>query len=185
MVARAPRSAGDDPGRAARSEGRADATASLNAQQALIYKTRRTSDYIARTQALTDLQEALGLADAPLRIECYDVSHLSGTNVVASMVVFEDGLPRKDQYRSFSSPRRPTTPTRCIRCSPAVLPISTARRARHHGSDSRTAGPARLTTTRRHGAPSPAIRLPPQLLVVDGGKPAGRGRRASTAGVRS
>ena len=77
-------------------------TATLNAQQALmLHKTRRTSDYVARTQALTDLQEALDLAEAPLRIECFDVSHLSGTNVVASMVVFEDGLPRKDQYRSF------------------------------------------------------------------------------------
>ena len=80
-------------------------TATLNAQQALIlHKTRRTSDYVARTQALTDLQEALGLAEAPLRIECFDVSHLGGTNVVASMVVFEDGLPRKDQYRSFGVP---------------------------------------------------------------------------------
>src|SRR5690349_7743396 len=77
-------------------------TATLNAQQALmLHKTRRTSDYVARTQALTDLQEALDLAEAPLRIECFDVSHLGGTNVVASMVVFEDGLPRKDQYRSF------------------------------------------------------------------------------------
>ncbi|MCC4268472.1 excinuclease ABC subunit UvrC [Microbacterium schleiferi] len=76
--------------------------AALNAQQALLlHKTRRTSDYVARSQALTDLQEALGLDEAPLRIECYDVSHLSGTNVVASMVVFEDGLPRKDQYRTF------------------------------------------------------------------------------------
>ncbi|MGN7976073.1 excinuclease ABC subunit UvrC [Microbacterium sp. 22195] len=78
-------------------------TATLNAQQALLrHKTRRTSDYVARTQALTDLQEALGMSEAPLRIECYDISHLSGTNVVASMVVFEDGLPRKDQYRSFN-----------------------------------------------------------------------------------
>src|SRR5690606_14896732 len=78
-------------------------TATLNAQQALIrHKTRRTTDYVARTQALTDLQEALELGTAPLRIECYDISHLGGTNVVASMVVFEDGLPRKDQYRSFN-----------------------------------------------------------------------------------
>ncbi len=80
-------------------------TATINAQQALmLHKTRRTSDYTARTKALTDLQVALGLDEAPLRIECYDVSHLSGTNVVASMVVFEDGLPRKDQYRSFGVP---------------------------------------------------------------------------------
>lgn len=78
-------------------------TATVNAQQALIrHKTRRTSDYVARTQALTDLQEAIGMDEAPLRIECFDISHLGGTNVVASMVVFEDGLPRKDQYRSFN-----------------------------------------------------------------------------------
>src|SRR5690606_2452520 len=77
--------------------------ATVNAQQALIrHKTRRTSDYVARTQALTDLQEAIDLEAAPLRIECFDISHLGGTNVVASMVVFEDGLPRKDQYRSFN-----------------------------------------------------------------------------------
>ncbi|OZB87655.1 MAG: excinuclease ABC subunit C, partial [Microbacterium sp. 14-71-5] len=77
--------------------------ATLNAQQALIrHKTRRSSDYSTRTQALTDLQDALGLDEAPLRIECFDISHLGGTNVVASMVVFEDGLPRKDQYRSFN-----------------------------------------------------------------------------------
>lgn len=80
-------------------------TATINAQQALmLHKTRRTSDYTSRTKALTDLQLAIGLDEAPLRIECYDVSHLSGTNVVASMVVFEDGLPRKDQYRSFGVP---------------------------------------------------------------------------------
>ncbi|MFD1713558.1 excinuclease ABC subunit UvrC [Amnibacterium flavum] len=78
-------------------------TATLNAKQALaLYKTRRSADYVSRSQALTDLQEALGLADAPLRMECYDVSHLSGTNIVASMVVFEDGLARKDQYRRFN-----------------------------------------------------------------------------------
>lgn len=78
-------------------------TATINAQQALIrHKTRRTSDYVARTQALTDLREAIGMDEAPLRIECFDISHLGGTNVVASMVVFEDGLPRKDQYRSFN-----------------------------------------------------------------------------------
>ena len=95
-------------------------TATQNAQQALmLYKTRRTRDYIARIAGADDMQEALGIAEAPLRIECFDVSHLSGTNIVASMVVFEDGLPRKDQYRRFTIPRRPTTPTRSTRCSPA------------------------------------------------------------------
>ncbi|TPW76280.1 excinuclease ABC subunit UvrC [Schumannella soli] len=80
-------------------------TATLNAKQALaLYKTRRTADYVARTQALEDIRDALGLDEAPLRIECYDVSHLGGTGIVASMVVFEDGLPRKNQYRKFGVP---------------------------------------------------------------------------------
>lgn len=80
-------------------------TAARNAAHALmLYKTRRSADFTARSQAIADLQEALGLDDAPLRIECFDVSHLGGTNVVASMVVFEDGLPRKDQYRRFNVP---------------------------------------------------------------------------------
>ena len=78
-------------------------TATLNAKQALmLYKTRRSADYVARTQALTDIQDALGLDEAPLRMECYDVSHLGGTNIVASMVVFEDGLPKKSAYRKFA-----------------------------------------------------------------------------------
>jgi excinuclease ABC subunit C len=78
-------------------------TVTQNAQNALVlYKTRRSGDFTARSQALSDIQEALDMADAPLRMECYDVSHLSGTNIVASMVVFEDGLPRKDEYRRFS-----------------------------------------------------------------------------------
>ncbi|HEU4806661.1 MAG TPA: excinuclease ABC subunit UvrC [Homoserinimonas sp.] len=80
-------------------------TVDTNAKNALmLYKTRRTSDFTARSQALADIQEALGMEEAPLRMECFDVSHLSGTNIVASMVVFEDGLPRKDQYRRFSIP---------------------------------------------------------------------------------
>ncbi len=74
-----------------------------NAQSAFLsYKTRRSGDFVARSQALADIQDALGMEQAPLRIECFDVSHLGGTNIVASMVVFEDGLPRKDQYRRFS-----------------------------------------------------------------------------------
>ena len=51
---------------------------------------------------MNEIQEALGLDEAPLRIECYDVSNLQGTHVVASMIVFEDGLPRKSEYRRFS-----------------------------------------------------------------------------------
>jgi excinuclease ABC subunit C len=80
-------------------------TATQNARQSLmLYKTRRSADFTTRSRALEDIHEALGMADAPLRIECFDVSHLSGTNIVASMVVFEDGLPRKDEYRRFTIP---------------------------------------------------------------------------------
>ena len=78
-------------------------TALTNAKHALmLYKTRRSADFTARADALAGIQKVLNLDEAPLRIECFDVSHLSGTNVVASMVVFEDGLPKKDHYRRFS-----------------------------------------------------------------------------------
>jgi len=78
-------------------------TALENAAHSLeLYKTRRTADFTARSDALNSLAKALGLDNAPLRIECYDVSHLSGTDIVASMVVFEDGLAKKSQYRQFN-----------------------------------------------------------------------------------
>jgi excinuclease ABC subunit C len=78
-------------------------TVARNASQALaLHKLRRASDLTTRSKALHEIQEALELDDAPLRIECYDVSNLQGTHVVASMVVFEDGLARKSEYRRFS-----------------------------------------------------------------------------------
>jgi len=78
-------------------------TVERNAQQAFaLHKTKRASDLTARSKALGEIQEALGLDEAPLRIECYDVSNLQGTSVVASMVVFEDGLARKGEYRRFA-----------------------------------------------------------------------------------
>ena len=78
-------------------------TVARNAQQALaLHKTRRASDLTTRSRALQEIQEALDLDEAPLRIECYDVSHIQGSNVVASMVVAEDGLARKGEYRRFS-----------------------------------------------------------------------------------
>ncbi|WP_243075155.1 excinuclease ABC subunit UvrC [Microbacterium sp. SS28] len=154
-------------------------TATLNAQQALIlHKTRRTSDYVARSQALTDLQEALGLAESPLRIECFDVSHLGGTNVVASMVVFEDGLPRKDQYRSFKVDE--TTDD-----TDSLYQVLTRRLAYvdRRDADDPAAGSGPLgiedaataavsdedgvVTERR----KPRFAYRPQLLVVDGGQP--------------
>ena len=78
-------------------------TALENAEYSLsLYKTRRTADFTSRSEALNALARALQLPEAPLRIECYDVSHLSGSNIVASMVVLEDGLPKKSQYRQFN-----------------------------------------------------------------------------------
>jgi len=78
-------------------------TVERNAKQALaLHKTKRASDLTTRSQALQDIADALGMDQAPLRIECYDISNLQGTNVVASMVVFEDGLPRKSEYRRFT-----------------------------------------------------------------------------------
>ena len=78
-------------------------TVARNASQSLaLHKLRRGSDLTTRSKALAEIQEALGLDDAPLRIECYDVSNLQGTHIVASMVVFEDGLARKSEYRRFS-----------------------------------------------------------------------------------
>ncbi|MEO6820976.1 MAG: excinuclease ABC subunit UvrC, partial [Candidatus Nanopelagicales bacterium] len=78
-------------------------TVQRNAVQSLaLHKTKRASDLTARSRALEELQEALDLPEAPLRIECIDVSHLQGTDVVASLVVFEDGLPRKSEYRRFA-----------------------------------------------------------------------------------
>ncbi|MDJ1641426.1 excinuclease ABC subunit UvrC [Streptomyces pakalii] len=78
------------------------ATVQRNAQQALgLHKTKRASDLTTRSRALEEIAEALGLDTVPLRIECYDISHLQGDDVVASMVVFEDGLARKSEYRRF------------------------------------------------------------------------------------
>lgn len=78
-------------------------TVHRNAEHALaLHKTRRAGDLTTRSQALEDLATALDLAEAPLRIECYDVSHIQGSHQMGSMVVFEDGLPRKNAYRRFA-----------------------------------------------------------------------------------
>lgn len=147
-------------------------TATLNAQQALmLHKTRRTSDYVARTQALTDLQEALDLAEAPLRIECFDVSHLSGTNVVASMVVFEDGLPRKDQYRSFGVGETTDDTDSLYQVLTRRLAYLDRPEEQDEVTDAATRASAGdeepVVTTRKR----PRFAYRPQLLVVDGGKP--------------
>ncbi len=78
-------------------------TAGTNASHALkSYKLKRSADFTARADALSGIQRSLKMKNAPLRIECFDISHLGGTGTVGSMVVFEDGLPKKDQYRRFN-----------------------------------------------------------------------------------
>ncbi|MCU1584446.1 MAG: excinuclease subunit [Microbacteriaceae bacterium] len=135
-------------------------TVGTNARNALIlYKTRRSGDFVARSQALADIQEALGMPDAPLRMECYDVSHLSGTNIVASMVVFEDGLPRKDQYRRFSIPES----------SDDTESIYQTLSRRLAYLDDPAAG---MEANRSDGDPErKKFAYRPNLLIVDGGQP--------------
>ncbi|GAA4193757.1 excinuclease ABC subunit UvrC [Gryllotalpicola kribbensis] len=137
-------------------------TAAINAKGALaLYKTRRSADFTARSQALNVIQDALGMAEAPLRIECYDVSHLQGTNVVASMVVMEDGLPRKDQYRRFSIPE--TTDD-----TDSIYQVLTRRLAYLKEEAAAPVGERDDETgeTRRK-----KFAYAPQLLLVDGGQP--------------
>ena len=159
-------------------------TVARNAAQAFTqHKLKRASDLTARSQALSELQDALGLADPPLRIECFDVSHVQGTNVVASMVVFEDGLPRKSEYRRFAirgeSRRRHRLDRRGGRAPVRPLPRRAGRRRRRRRAredlDDDAAGPrhrdadaARIDPTT--GRPR-KFSYPPNLLVVDGGAP--------------
>ncbi|MES2169864.1 MAG: excinuclease ABC subunit UvrC [Actinomycetota bacterium] len=148
-------------------------TVATNAQSALVlYKTRRSGDFVARSQALADIQEALGMPEAPLRMECYDVSHLSGTNIVASMVVFEDGLPRKDQYRRFSIPDS-TDDTESIyqtltrRLAYLADDPSTSSAVDDTVAELVEADPSTSPATDRRSR----FAYRPNLLIVDGGQP--------------
>ncbi len=155
-------------------------TVANNATNALIlYKTRRSADFVARSQALSDIQEALGMDEAPLRMECYDVSHLSGTNIVASMVVFEDGLPRKDQYRRFSIPES-TDDTESIHQTLTRRLAYLKEPAAGPDAGEVLADTQVATEGRRK-----KFSYPPQLLIVDGGQPqvAAAKRALDEAGV--
>ena len=132
-----------------------------NAQQQLqLYRIQRARDYVSRSQSLTDLQEALGLPEAPLRIECYDISHLSGTGVVGSMVVFEDALPKKRDYRSFTIAEANDDTT--------AMNQVLSRRARYLTSEE-SAEPEGSAGERTPGTTSFSYR--PGLILVDGGLP--------------
>jgi len=130
-------------------------TALANASDALgRHRLKRSSDLTARSEALAQLQEYLELNEAPLRIECIDISTLQGTDTVASLVVFEDGLARKGEYRTF------TIRTAGADDLTAVAEVVTRRFAqRTKANDDETLGP------------SPTFAYPPGLLVIDGGAP--------------
>jgi excinuclease ABC subunit C len=131
-----------------------------------LHKTRRASDLTTRSKALNEIQEGLGLDDPPLRIECYDVSNLQGTHVVASMVVFEDGLARKSEYRRFAI--RGTDGSDDISAIHEVI----TRRFRRYLAEREKTG--ELDTLGDPEAPDEVggqkkFAYPPNLVVVDGG----------------
>lgn len=136
-------------------------TVARNAHEALAqHKLKRAGDFNARSEALQSIQDSLGLADAPLRIECVDISHVQGTDVVASLVVFEDGLPRKSDYRHYAI-REAAGEGR----SDDVASIAevTRRRFLRHVSDAQPEPGAEQRPRR--------FAYPPNLFVVDGGAP--------------
>jgi len=148
-------------------------TVHRNAEQSLNrHKLARAGDLTARSQALQELQESLDLADAPLRIECYDISHIQGSQVVGSMVVFEDGLVRKSEYRRFVIKGEQVDDTA------AMDEVLTRRFQRYleerdQSSDVELgpdpeAGPERIDPDT--GKPK-KFAYPPNLVVVDGGLP--------------
>ncbi|MFE6364896.1 excinuclease ABC subunit UvrC [Streptomyces sp. NPDC057806] len=163
-------------------------TVARNALQALgLHKTKRASDLTTRSRALEEIADALGLDSAPLRIECYDISHLQGEDVVASMVVFEDGLQRKGEYRRFQI--KGFAGQDDVRSMHEVI----SRRFKRYIAEKERTGEwaegedaltedtfakdtlakdtlAKDTLTEDDGRPK-KFAYPPQLVVVDGGQP--------------
>ena len=144
-------------------------TVGRNAEQALArHKVARSGDLTLRSQALQELQELLELEDAPLRIESFDISHVQGSDVVGSMVVFEDGLARKSEYRRFIVRQGTGDDT-------AAMHEVLTRRFRHLAQ---APGPG----TDEDGRPA-KFAYPPNLVVVDGGAPQVRAAQAALAEV--
>ncbi|GHE07902.1 excinuclease ABC subunit UvrC [Klenkia taihuensis] len=137
-------------------------TVERNAQEAFArHRVKRAGDLTARSLALSELQEALDLPDAPLRIECMDVSHVQGTNVVASMVVFEDGLAKKSDYRRFQVAQGTDD-------TAAMAEVVRRRFARHLKEEEDRKDEQGVAA--EEGRPR-RFAYPPNLLVVDGGQP--------------
>ncbi len=156
-------------------------TVHRNAVEALQqHKLRRAGDFNARSAALQSIQDALGLQDAPLRIECVDISHVQGTDVVASLVVFEDGLPRKSDYRHYSI-KEAAGEGRSDDVA-SIAEVTRRRFWRHVHDGGQTAPepppdaePGSAVPDAVDPAPPPQrprrFAYPPNLYVVDGGAP--------------
>jgi excinuclease ABC subunit C len=155
-------------------------TVERNAKEAFTrHKLKRSSDITSRSIALQELQDSLGLTTAPLRIECYDVSNLQGSDVVASMVVFEDGLPRKSEYRRFAIRGRAGADGTVIQDDTASINEVIFRRFRRY-LDERIDSDQLDESPDADERPQPIdpvtgkpkkFAYPPQLVVVDGGAP--------------
>ncbi|BBZ53984.1 UvrABC system protein C [Mycolicibacterium phocaicum] len=144
-------------------------TVQRNAKDALAqHKLKRAGDFNARSEALQSIQDSLELDDAPLRIECVDISHVQGTDVVASLVVFEDGLPRKSDYRHYAI-REAAGGGR----SDDVASIAevTRRRFARHVADTQVLENTDVTDATETPVRPKRFAYPPNLFVVDGGAP--------------
>ena len=138
-----------------------------NAEMALkLHKTRRSGDLTTRSAALRELQDALEIDEPLLRIECYDISHSQGTNVVGSMVVMEDGLPKKKDYRRFN------VTGEAARDDTASLRDVLRRRFARMAEDRREGGvlTGQIDAEEAEGERR-RFAYPPSLVVVDGGPP--------------
>ncbi|MFW0873788.1 excinuclease ABC subunit UvrC [Rhodococcoides corynebacterioides] len=143
-------------------------TVARNAKEALQqHKMKRAGDFTSRSAALQGIQEALDLDSAPLRIECIDISHVQGTDVVASLVVFEDGLPRKSDYRHYAIKEAAGDGRSDDVASIAEV---TRRRFLRHGKDSGGDLAPEAALDPQTGRPR-RFAYPPNLFVVDGGAP--------------
>ena len=146
-------------------------TVAENARQALaLHKSRRAGDLTTRSASLHQLQEALELPDALMRIECYDISHVQGTNVVASMVVFEDGLPRKGEYRKFAitgdAARDDTASMYDVIHRRFTRHLEQQRKAAERGVST-----GEVTAEQAQEDNGRVFAYPPNLVIVDGGPP--------------
>jgi excinuclease ABC subunit C len=159
-------------------------TVRRNAEQSLVrHKVTRAGDLTARSVALQELQDGLDLISAPLRIECFDVSHVQGTNVVASMVVFEDGLPRKAEYRRFivrGAVGQTGEANPQIDDTAAMHEVLTRRFKRYLDDRVDASDIEGMAIDPETGRPR-RFAYPPQLLVVDGGLPQVNAARSALA----